>query len=85
MHVFWFERRELGQVVDVHTRFAGVGLGVGDPYDDTARVDAVDHAAARCDDAHARVTGDVSLHAGADERLLRYGCTARPDAACSNP
>ena len=46
---------ELGQVVDVDSRLAGVGFLVRNPNDDAPRVDAIHRAAAFCDDTYARV------------------------------
>ena len=60
----------LGQVVDIHTGFAGFDFVIGYTHDDTAGIDRVDHTAATSNDADTRVTGDVALHAGTYQRLV---------------
>ncbi|MDT4829235.1 hypothetical protein FQZ97_626500 [compost metagenome] len=71
--------RVLGQVVDIHTCFAGLDFVVVDANHDTAGVHGVDHTATTGHDADAGVTGDIALHAGTYQRLVgtqgRHGLT----------
>src|SRR5690606_24656150 len=60
-----------GQVVDVDAGFTGFNFIVVDANHHTARVDRVDDTAAARHDADTGVTGDVALHAGTDQRLVR--------------
>ena len=62
----------LGQVVDVHARFAGHGLLVVDAHHDAGSVHGIHHAAAAGDHAHAGVAGHGALDAGAHQGLLGH-------------
>ena len=69
MQVFWFERWNFMQPVDVDARLGRIGL-LGGADDDTGGVDLVDHAGAARRDRGAGVARDHAFHAGADERRL---------------
>ena len=69
MQVFWFERWNFMQAVDVDARLGRVGL-LRRADDDAGRVDLVDDAGAARRDRGAGVAGDDGFHAGADERRI---------------
>ena len=62
----------LGQVVNVHTGFTGVGFLVVDPHDDAGSIDLFDDPAPHGHYAHTGVTGHIALHAGAHKGLLGF-------------
>ena len=74
MQVFWFERWNLRQPVDVDARLRRIRLFRG-ADDDTRRVHLIDDAGAAGGDRGARVTRHHFFHAGADER--RFGAHQR--------
>ena len=69
MQVFWFERWNFMQPVDVDAGLRRIGLA-GRAHHDTGGVDLVDDAGAARGDRGAGVAGDHAFHAGADERRL---------------
>ena len=70
MQVFWFERLNFGELVDVRADFAAEHAGVVgfDAHDDALGVDLIDDAVAAADDHGARIARGNAFHAGADQR-----------------
>ena len=60
----------LGQVVNIHRRFAGAYFRVVDAHDNAAGIHGVDDARAPGHRADAGIGGYKALHAGADQRLF---------------
>ena len=69
MQVFWFERWNFAQTIDVDARLGRIGL-LRRADDDARGVHLIDDAGAARGDGGAEVARHHLLHAGADQRRL---------------